>query len=254
MKPFTYNEIKDSSLEKEMNLLLSDISFEESPYMYGSNYVPRVTSILSDMLHEEYLMRWANYMGRIKHQDHTKHTERAADIGTIVHSTIEHYLKNDNISDTCFDEISDRFMRDSCHNAFLSFKRWWSIISQNQYRILMQEQPLVCKYYGGTLDALIEINSRTYIVDFKTSNHFNYKYYLQTSAYRRLLYYNYGIIVDGIIILRLSKDDVSFEEQVLDFSRQNDLMFIIDCERCFLSLVYAYYNRNIVQRKYSEFS
>lgn len=73
MKPFTYNEIKDSSLEKEMNLLLSDISFEESPYMYGSNYVPRVTSILSDMLHEEYLMRWANYMGRIKHQDHTKH-------------------------------------------------------------------------------------------------------------------------------------------------------------------------------------
>ena len=63
MKPFTYNEIKDSSLEKEMNLLLSDISFEESPYMYGSNYVPRVTSILSDMLHEEYLMRWANYMG-----------------------------------------------------------------------------------------------------------------------------------------------------------------------------------------------
>ena len=39
MKPFTYNEIKDSSLEKEMNLLLSYISFEESPYMSGSNYV-----------------------------------------------------------------------------------------------------------------------------------------------------------------------------------------------------------------------
>ena len=254
MKPFTYNEIKDSSLKKEMNLLLSDVSFEESPYMYCMNYVPRVTSILSDMLHEEYLMGWANYMGRIKHQDHTKYTERAANIGTIVHSAIEYYLKRVNISDTYFDDIEDKFMRDSCHNAFLSFKKWWSIISQNQYSILMQEQSLVCEYYGGTLDALIDINGRVYVVDFKTSNHFNYKYYLQTAAYRRLLYYNYGIIVDGIIILRLSKVDISFEEQILDFSRFNDLAFINNCERCFLSLVYAYYNRNIVQNKYSEFS
>ena len=167
---------------------------------------------------------------------------------------IEYYLKRVNISDTYFDDIEDKFMKDSCHNAFLSFKRWWSIISQNQYSILMQEQPLVCEYYGGTLDALIDINGRVYIVDFKTSNHFNYKYYLQTAAYRRLLYYNYGIIVDGIIILRLSKVDISFEERILDFSRFNDLAFINNCERCFLSLVYAYYNRNIVQNKYSEFS
>lgn len=252
MKPFTYNEIKDSSLEKEMNLLLSDVYFEESPYIYHTDYVPRVTSILSDMLHEDYLMKWANYMGRIKHQDHIKYTEKAANIGTIVHSAIEHYLKN--ISNTYLDSIDDKFTRDSCNNAFLSFKRWWSIISQHQYRILMQEQPLVCKYYGGTLDALIEINGRIYIVDFKTSNHFNYKYYLQTAAYRRLLYYNYNIIIDGIIILRLSKINVSFEEQVLDFSKNEDLIFINDCEKCFLSLVYAYYNRNIVQHKYSEFS
>ena len=254
MKPFLYNQIEDSSLEKEMNLLLPYITIDDSPYEYKGHKVPRVTSILSDMLHEDYLMGWANYMGRIKHQDHTKFTERAAYIGTMVHSAIEQYLKKVNMPDTYFDDIPDRFIRESCNNAFLSFKRWWSIISQNNYEILMQEHTLVCQFYGGTLDALIKINGKIYIVDFKTSNHFNYKYYLQTAAYRRLLYYNYGIITDGVIILRLSKTDVSFEEQVLDFIKYDDLMFINDCDRCFLSLVYAYYNRQVVQNQYSVFS
>lgn len=254
MKPFTYNQIKDSSLEKEMNPLLSKTHFNDSVYQYGDRYIPRVTSILSDMLHEEYLMKWANYMGRIKHQDHTKYTERAATIGTIVHSIIENYLKGIDVFDSYINDIDDRFIRDSCYSAFLSFKRWWSIISQNNYRVLMQEQTLLCDYYGGTLDALIEINGKVYIVDFKTSNHLNYKYYLQTAAYRRLLYYNYHILADGIIILKLSKTSVSFEEKILDFSRYADLDFINDCDKCFLSLVYSYYNRNIIQNKYSEFS
>ena len=99
----------------------------------------------------------------------------------------------------------------------------------------------------------IEIDGRKYLVDFKTSNHFNYKYHLQTAAYRRLLYYKYGFITDGIIILRLSKNNVSFEEQTLDLSNYDMLQYINDCDKCFQSLVYAYYNRFTVTQQYTFF-
>ena len=112
----------------------------------------------------------------------------------------------------------------------------------------------MCPYYGGTLDLFLFIDGKKYIVDFKTSNHFNYKYHLQTAAYRRLLYYEYGFIVDGIIILKLSKKDISFEEQVLDLSDYNTLNYINQCDQTFQSLVYAYYNRSLVEQGYSVYS
>lgn len=252
MKPFDYNKIEDSSLEKEMNPLL--FKGIDSPYTYNGVEVPRVTSILSDMLHEEYLMGWANYMGRIKHMDHRKYTEEAAYIGTRVHHAIEYYLKGiANTEDTSFNDITDISIRNACNSAFLSFKRWWAIIMQHKYKILLQEESLVCPYYAGTLDLYIEIDGRKYLVDFKTSNHFNYKYHLQTAAYRRLLYYKYGFITDGIIILRLSKNNVSFEEQTLDLSNYDMLQYINDCDKCFQSLVYAYYNRFTVTQHYTFF-
>ena len=246
-----YNTIEDSSLEKEMNPLSYKNNIE-SPYAYNGIEVPRVTSILSDMLHEEYLMNWANYMGRIKHMDHNKYTEEAAYIGTRVHKAIEEYIR-DNI-DTNFDDIFDYSIKTSCSNAFLSFKRWWSIVIQHNYEVLFQEEPLQCAYYGGTLDLFIFIDGKNYLIDFKTSNHFNYKYHLQAAAYRRLLYYNYGIITDGIIILRLSKKEISFQEQVLNLTNWDDLKYIEECDKCFQSLVYAYYNRFLVVKSYPSFS
>lgn len=247
MRVINYNVIEDSSLEKEMNpIIFADL---DSPYSYKNIPVPRVTSILSDMLHEEYLMGWANYMGRVKHADHSKYTEQAAYIGTVVHKAIENYLKGLDID---FKSIDNPIIRNECNSAFLSFKRWWSIIIQNNYRIIFQEKTLVCPFYGGTLDLYMEINGRNYLIDFKTSNHFNYKYHLQMAAYRRLLYYNLNLITDGIIILKLSKSTSSFEEQLLDLSDYNMLAYMNDCDRCFQSLVYSYYNRHIVTKKYTE--
>ena len=55
----------------------------ETPYKYENIYVPRVTTILSEMLHEEYLMDWANSVGLYQHKKHTEYTDRACDIGTL---------------------------------------------------------------------------------------------------------------------------------------------------------------------------
>ena len=66
--------------------------FPDSPYKYGEFNVPRVTHILSEMLHEESLMNWAYKMGKVG-QDIEEIKDNAADKGTIVHSMCECYLR-----------------------------------------------------------------------------------------------------------------------------------------------------------------
>jgi hypothetical protein len=60
-----------------------------------------------------------------------------------------------------------------------------------------------------------------------------------------------GINIDGCIILQLDKNSVSYNEFVLDFTNPEHLAFINTCERAFLSLVYAFYNINIVDNAYN---
>lgn len=208
--------------------------------------VPRVTEILSAMLHEDYLMKWSNSMGLYKRKKYEEILDRSAYIGSCVHGAIERYV-------SCEEEFSaERYglnIRNEISNAFNSFLEWWRIIESNNYRVLMQEETLICKYFGGTLDMLIEINGRTYIVDFKTSNYPSYKHFLQLSAYRYMLEEK-GIKVDGCIILMLDKKAIKFKEFVLDFSNNGHLAFINQCEECFLSLVYGFYNRGIVEEEY----
>ena len=161
MKPFIYNTIEDSSLEKEMNPSLFNET--DSSYTYNGITVPRVTNILSTMLHEEYLMNWANFMGRVKHINHNDYTQEAAYIGTRVHHSIECFLLNKD--DNGFDDIRDIEIKTACHNGFLSFMRWWSIISQHNYKVIFTEEPLMCPYYGGTLDLFLFIDGKKYYLN-----------------------------------------------------------------------------------------
>ena len=62
-------------------------------YFYNGQPVPRVTEIISSMLHEEYLMRWANSLG-YKHKSYSKERDYAANIGDQTHKIIEQILDN----------------------------------------------------------------------------------------------------------------------------------------------------------------
>ena len=55
-----------------------------SSYEFDGIVVPRVTAILSDMLHEDYLMDWSNYLGLYKHQKYKDVLDAAADKGSSV--------------------------------------------------------------------------------------------------------------------------------------------------------------------------
>jgi hypothetical protein len=212
------------------NTSIDNSSSNTTYYNKDGFAVPRVTEVLSTMIHSDALMYWANSLGfrGIKYKDALN---KAANIGTYAHSAIEKFLK-------------DKLSTDN-NIPFLGFMMWYDIVTKDKgisVEVISIEHKMSCQWFGGTLDALLKIGGRVYLVDFKTSNHITYKYFLQLAAYRYMLKVVEGINIDGVIVLQLDKDEPGFNEYLLNFSIQQHLEFINHCETTFLSLLYGYYN------------
>ena len=212
-------------------------SAKDIRYTFEGHPVPRTTEILNRMIHNDGLMYWANSLG-FRGIKYSEALNEAANIGTIAHSAIEHFLTEkletvDNI-------------------PFLGFLSWYSIILDNSGTIkpIYIEHKMACRWFGGTLDALMEINGRLFLMDFKTSNHVTFSYFLQLAAYRYMLYVNEGINIDGVIVLQLDKKEPGFNEYLLDFMNQEHLKFMQDCEEALLSLVYSFYQIAKVEKQF----
>lgn len=203
------------------------LKLKEEKYFHNGISVPRVTEIISKMISEEYLLYWANGLG-FKHQGYKKTIEAAANIGSEAHNLINRFL------------LGETFNSDNI--PYLGFRKWWiDITSNNKVKIIGTEQILTCKYFGGTYDLLVEINGLLYLIDFKTSNHISYKYFLQLSAYKYMLE-QLGYNIAGCIILQLNKVRIEYTEYPLVFTDPYHKGFIDNCFNTFLSLVYGYYN------------
>lgn len=225
--------MKKQMVELIDNIYNNKYNFE-SDYIYNGFRVPRVTKIISKCIHNESFMSWANSLG-FKHQSYKKVLEKASNIGTQCHNSIDKYLEDNSFEP---DNIEN-----NARNAYNAFLKWFnSINSVNNVKVIFHEQTLICKYFGGTLDGLYEINGKKYLIDYKTSNHISYNYFLQLAAYRYMLREIYNIEIDGCIILQLNKYSVSYNEYLLDFSNIEHFNFINLCEQTFLSLVYSYYS------------
>ena len=215
------------------NVDLSYINTKSSTYHNNEGLkVPRVTEILSTMIHSDALMYWANSLG-FKGIKYKTALNNAANIGTEAHNAIERFLI-DKLKST--DNI-----------PFLGFLMWYNIITHEKripIDIIYIEHSLSCQWFGGTLDGLLKIGNKIYLIDFKTSTYVTYKYFLQLAAYRYMLRIVEGIDVDGVIVLQLDKDEPGFNEYLLDFTNVSHLEFINHCEVTFLSLVYAFCNIN----------
>lgn len=204
-----------------------EMKLKDEIYFYNGIAVPRVTEIISKMISEEYLIYWANNLG-FKHQSYKKTLNKAASIGSESHDLINRFL------------LGEIF--NSNNIPYLGFRKWWiDINSSNTIKIIGTEEKLSCQYFGGTYDLLVEINNSLFLVDFKTSNHINYKYYMQLAAYKYMLELK-GYKIDGCIILQLNKQKIEYIEYPLIFSNPVHLDFINRSLNAFLSLVFSYYN------------
>lgn len=236
---------KQSQLTQLIDRMAGTVD-DQNSYDYDGSKVPRVTAIISKCIHNDGLMYWANSLG-FKHQSYSKTLQLAADIGTYAHNAIDMYLDN---SDYEMNSMETPF---ESRMAYQSFLKWFEEINKvAKVKVLMHEKTLVCKYFGGTLDGLYEINGRVYLIDYKTSNHVTERYTLQLAAYRYMLRELMDIHIDGCIVLQLSKSDVSYNEYVLNLDNDKDFQYMNWCEECFLSLVYAYYNINRIEQEYKK--
>lgn len=214
----------------------------DSERYYNENGVPvpRVTHILSCMMHSDNLMYWANSLG-FKRISYKQFMADASHTGTQAHNTIESFLSN-KIEEWESDNI-----------PFRAFLAWYHQIIDggNSFIVIAMEQKLSCRWFGGTYDLLCKINGRIYLVDFKTSNHITEKYFMQLAAYMYMLAEK-SIHVDGLIVLQLSKIDETFNEYMIDMAIPSHAAFMEQCTRSFLSLVYAYYQVEYTRDLYNK--
>lgn len=198
--------------------------------------VPRVTEILSAMIHSDKLMMWANRIG-LRGIEYMKELNRASTYGSQAHTCIERYLKNKEKTDS--------------NIAFLGYLLWEKVLNDKGIEIIpiLIEESLSCNWFGGTLDALLDISGNIYIVDFKTSNHVTFKYFLQLSAYLYMIRMR-GYNPRGVIVLQLDKKCPGFNEYLLDFTISDHKQFMDYCTETFFALVYAYYNLERVKIGY----
>jgi hypothetical protein len=224
----------------EPELLLNDITVfdkgKSARYRYQNRGIPSVTELLS-FIDSEGLVGWANRIGR-QGLDNREVAKKAADFGTMVHESIEMYLKGKKVENP-----------NVCLDAFI---KWWEGINrEHRVRILGQEQALIGEFFAGTYDLLISIDDKPYLVDFKTSNHVGYKYFMQLAAYRYLLYTIKNINIEGCLILQFDKEEPNYREYTLMFSNPYEYEFIENCYRAFMGLVYTYYNSKLCQRQFA---
>ncbi len=221
---------KDNITQAIKSLEYSTNNIDGKAHYMNKNgmYVPRVTDIISHCSDQEGIIHWANSLGfrRLRYKDEL---DKAATIGTNTHEAIEMYLKT-GIS------TSDNI-------PLQGFISWYNYIkSNNKVEVLKIEEPLIGSSFGGTCDLLISINDRIFIVDYKTSNKVRINHFIQLSAYRALMFELFGMVVDGVLVLHLDKKSPAYEQYILDFTLDDHYIFIENCYRTFLSMVYCYYN------------
>ena len=82
-----------SLIEQSLQKLDFEVEDKKSTYFNEFGHpVPRVTSILSRMIHSDALMSWANYIG-MKGIKYREFMNQASVIGTNAHNAIERYLQ-----------------------------------------------------------------------------------------------------------------------------------------------------------------
>lgn len=243
--------ILDQNLVKSLMDQISKLEIEfGNTYQIDNKNVPRVTEILSAMLHNDSLLSWANNLGwkRISYKAFMKD---AADKGTYSHLAIENYLKDGYVDLTKLGPISEqiKIVVQSCIDGFL---KWWNDLHENHtnIEIVFIEESLIHEYFGGTCDCLLKVDGKYYLLDFKTSNHMSYNYALQLAAYRFLFRELKNINIDKCGILMLSKVDHTYKTYELDLSIPEHLQYINECEQAFMSLAAAYRMRMYTTDKY----
>lgn len=167
----------------------------------------------------------------------TKRSDKGKDVGTLTHSAVEAYLKNEQF---VWPELEDGDKEGAenlkmAQKALGAFKTWWSSLENK--KVLGLEKPVYSRQlsFCGTYDILAEINGKTYLLDVKTTNASKKapmgiypENFLQLGAYSHATTEETGQTIDDVGIIRVGKDGRLFIATANDIGINTET-----CERAF---------------------
>ena len=252
-----YPLLENTNLEDVFFMDTLDDKYREKNfdyYNFNGLPVPRVSHILKECIGKEYLMIWAAKLG---YKEMIAARNKATTIGSFVHEMIEHYLLHGEDLDISY-KVSPYYLP-QIMIAYNNFKDWVIYINSLGFfieEIIAIEYVVVCPLYGGTIDCILRINGKVYIIDFKTSKQISYEYILQTCSYMWIInngYYPNLPYIDGIGIIRIDKESKKFEDLFLNNHIPEQKNIIDYYINAFSALLSSYYNNINVKQLFSRY-
>lgn len=162
----------------------------------NGNFVPSVTTILDAYPKDASYFKWLKDVG----SDADAIRDEAGRRGSVVHELTELY-DNGEVVTLLGDTGRPKFKM----LEWAMFERYVDWTLRYEPVVEMSEVHIVSDRLGfaGTLDRVINFNSKKILLDIKTSNSIYPSYWLQLSAYNELLEEG-GVIVDQVAILWLN--------------------------------------------------
>jgi hypothetical protein len=190
-----YNRILEISKDSKQ-ITLPDSRY----YRRNGKYYPSITYVLSAYPKGKFFEDWLKKVG----YSADFIVKKAGEEGTQVHEMIEAYLNGEELN---FLGINGYPMfNPDVWQMFLRFVDWWEkytpILIETEVHLFSDELKV-----AGTCDMICEINGKLWVIDFKTSNHLQTTYDLQTAIYGKCYEECFGKKVDhyGVLWLKSSK-------------------------------------------------
>ena len=163
---------------------------------HEGGYVPSVTTILEAYPKDASYFKWLKDIGG----DADAIRDEAGRRGSLVHRLTEKYDEGEVV--TFLNEYGKPQYK---MLEWSMFERYVDFTENHKPNIDMIEVHMVSSElgYAGTLDRILSIDGKTYLVDIKTSGSIYPSYWLQLAAYRELLAKG-GVLVDEVAILWLN--------------------------------------------------
>jgi hypothetical protein len=157
-------------------------------YLIDGKKVPSVTQILS-VVGKPQLMMW---YGKLGNEEAKRISDEAKAYGSLIHSLIEQIVNGQDIN------LADK-VKPVLDNFQMITKNWKWLEFE---KVLLNKEFM----FGGTADAIAEIDGHRTLVDFKTSSGVYPEMHLQMAAYMKCL-----PEVESAVILHLNKDTNGWE-------------------------------------------
>lgn len=175
-------------------------------YKLNGEKIPGVTTICGQ-LNKPALVYWAFKLGQENPDITLREAQQGAlDIGTLAHDMVECHLLGKNGPD------KREYPADIFDAAFQSYQNFLVWAEQNKLEVIATEQSFISERYryAGTLDAVVTLNGKLGVVDWKTSKGVYLEMKLQLAAYGNLLTEGGMEVQGGYHILRIDKETGAF--------------------------------------------